>query len=84
MKGPRYIRKGKCNRCGDCCKNEECENLRWEGNTACCSRHNSMEGGAQQEKCVVFPEAPPIVFSRCGYFFVDTWEDNRIIRPGEV
>lgn len=34
--------------------------------------------------CGLFPEAPPIMFKDCGFYFLDTWEDNRIVRPMRI
>lgn len=80
MQGPRYIRHGECARCGWCCEREECGYFKREGGFATCGRH----GNGQPEKCVLYPEVPPLVSRRCGFWFVDTFEENRVIRPGEI
>jgi len=74
---PRYDRRGKCNRCGWCCQYHNCEKLRFEGDLAVCSIYED-----RPQRCVVFPEAPPILTESCGYYFLDTWEDNRPVKYG--
>ena len=73
----RYVRKGRCRRCGFCClggkKNEPCEHLAWQGTTAVCCIYGRHPWG-----CGVFPEAPPILSEACGYWFVDTWTKRRL------
>ena len=71
----RYIRQGECNRCGQCCINEDCEHFVM-GEPATCLIHDKE----RPPKCEWFPEAPPIIFEKCGYYFLDTWEDNRIVK----
>ena len=73
----RYDRKGECNRCGDCCVNEDCEHFQF-GEPATCLIHDKE----RPLKCPLFPEMPPIPkeFKNCGYWFEDTWEDNRIVK----
>jgi len=75
----RYKRKGKCNRCGECCRNESCEHFE-DGTVAVCKIHNQK----RPMRCKWFPQAPPIIFSGCGYYFLDTWENNRIVGVKEV
>jgi len=75
----RYIRKGSCRRCGKCCEGEDCEHFK-PGNPATCLIHD----GERPNKCEWFPQAPPIIFKDCGYYFLDTWENNRVVGPGEV
>lgn len=77
----RYIRKGECARCGDCCQNENCEHFEMDEGIANCKIHNSPD---RPNKCIWFPQAPPIIFKRCGYYFEDTWENNRIVGAMEV
>ena len=73
MVKPRYKRQGKCNRCGDCCINEDCEYFEM-GNPATCLIHDKE----RPLKCVLFPEMPSLKPNKgCGYYFMDTWEDNR-------
>ena len=76
----RYIRKGQCNRCGICCLTEDCEYLEMN-KIATCKIYNDNE---RQDKCKTFPQAPPITIDECGYYFLDTWENNRIVRVREV
>jgi len=73
----RYERKGNCNRCGDCCVNEDCEHFEM-GEPATCL----IYGKERPLKCTLFPEMPPIPkeFVNCDYWFEDTWEDNRIVK----
>lgn len=79
----RYIRKGHCNHCGFCClggdKNEPCKDLVWEGNIATCKIY-----GNHPESCKLFPESPPILTEKCGYYFIDTWNNNKILKSKEV
>jgi len=77
---PRYIRKGKCNQCGACCLNENCEHLIFlENGKAFCNIHNKPE---HPLKCRIYPANPPINFNTCGYYFVDK-TDNRTIKYGD-
>lgn len=74
----RYERRGECCRCGQCCKGENCEHLFIERNgTATCMIHDDP---SRPEKCDLFPFAPPIVFSSCGYSFADLWDNGRIVK----
>lgn len=75
---PRYERKGKCNRCGWCCEYHGCKNIIYENGKAICSIYKN-----RPQRCIVFPEAPPILTKTCGYYFVDTWENNRIVKFGK-
>jgi hypothetical protein len=77
----RYIRKGQCNQCGWCCSHEDCEYLGWKEGRAYCKIHPSLTGGEDKRelKCKLFPEAPPILNEKCGYYFIDLWEDNKIV-----
>jgi len=50
------------------------------GQPATCKIHDKE----RPSKCGWFPEAPPIIFEKCGYYFLDTWEDNRIVGVKEV
>jgi len=88
MKGfkfPRYKRKGKCNRCGWCCEYHGCELVKYKRvglfrkrEIAVCTIHKD-----RPQRCVVFPEAPPILHEGCGFSFVDTWENNRPVKYGK-
>ena len=75
----RYKRQGQCIRCGQCCVNEDCEYFMM-GEPAICLIHDKE----RPSKCEWFPEAPPIIFEKWGYYFLDTWEDNRIVGVKEV
>lgn len=74
---PRYIRKGECKRCGWCCKYHNCDDLIFVDGLAICSIQET-----KPMRCVVFPEAPPILHEGCGYHFLDTYENNRIVKYG--
>jgi len=77
----RYIRQGECERCGQCCLNEDCEYFEMGDNgLATCLIHDQE----RPSKCTLFPENPPIIFKKCGYYFLDTWENNRIIRGRNI
>lgn len=71
----RYERKGKCNRCGWCCLTEDCEHFK----DNLCGIFGSSERPA---KCINFPQAPPILNEKCGFYFLDTWENNKIVKFG--
>jgi len=75
---PRYVRMGKCNRCGWCCEYRGCEHLSYdEDEKAVCNIYEN-----RPQECRVFPEAPPILTETCGYYFLDTWENNRVVKYG--
>jgi len=75
----RYIRQGQCNRCGQCCENEDCEYLEMNEKMATCKIYDSPD---RPDRCKWFPEMPPIPrkFDKCSYYFIDTWEENRIVK----
>jgi len=75
----RYIRQGECIRCGQCCVNEDCEHFEM-GVPATCKIHD----GERPPRCEWFPEDPPIVFEKCGYYFLDTWKEDRVVRGRSV
>ena len=81
VRAPRYELRGECKRCGACCVQEECEQFSpAKGRKkASCLIHEK----GKPEKCLLFPELPPIAFPRCGFYFYDKWE-SRIVKPGEV
>lgn len=74
---PRYIRRGQCNRCGYCClggdKDEPCEHLSWDNELAVCAIY-----GNHPDACKSFPDNPPILTDRCGYYFIDTWTGKKL------
>ena len=76
---PRYQRRGECTRCGKCCLVEDppCPHLEWNGKTAVCKIFGKSE---RPERCKLFPELPPLPFEGCGYYFEDTWNNNKIVR----
>ena len=71
----RYVRSGECIRCGQCCTNEDCEHFEM-GEPATCLIHERE----RPLRCAEFPANPPILFEGCGYYFLDTWEDNKIVK----
>lgn len=75
----RYKRMGKCARCGACCLVEDppCPHLSWDGKKAICKIFGKPE---RFERCKIFPANPPIPFESCGYYFLDMWENNKIIK----
>jgi hypothetical protein len=75
----RYVQRGKCRRCGQCCLGENCEHLQINDNgLATCRIFNCSD---RPLKCGLFPEMPPIPksFKNCGYYFLDTWEENKVV-----
>lgn len=74
---PRYIRQGKCYRCGFCCEYSQCKDLVYEDGKAVCTIYDE-----RPQRCVVFPQAPPILTETCGFYFLDTWENNRKVKYG--
>lgn len=72
---PRYERRGECIRCGVCCIKEDCEYLKFENNKATCLAFNKPE---RRSYCKDWPEAPPIVYKSCGYYFYDKIEDKEL------
>jgi len=72
----RYVRRGECKKCGSCCVNEDCEHFDFP----LCTIHDKE----RPDKCGWFPQAPPIIFEKCGYYFLDTWEDNRVVGVKQV
>ena len=76
---PRYERRGQCNRCGVCCIKEDCEYLKIENEKATCLVFDKPE---RRSYCKDWPEAPPIIYKTCGYYFFDK-ADKREIRFGD-
>ena len=58
--------------------NENCEHFE-VGEPATCKIYDSPD---RPLRCKLFPEMPPIPreFEKCGYYFLDTWEDNRVVK----
>ncbi len=79
--GLRYKRYGECGRCGACCLTEDppCIHLSWDGDKAICLVFEKPE---RCDRCLTFPQAPPVVFKTCEYYFRDTWEDDRVVKSG--
>jgi len=71
----RYERQGKCLRCGQCCERENCPHFE-TGEPATCLIYDKE----RPARCGLFPEMPPILFEKCGYYFLDIWEDNKIVK----
>lgn len=74
---PRYERRGRCNRCGWCCIHEKCEHLSFNGKIATCLIHDDPD---RPLKCKLWPEAPPICNPDCGFYFLDTWDNNKVVK----
>lgn len=77
---PRYERRGKCNRCGWCCLQEDppCPYLKKEiDGRYTCTIFNEKE---RHVRCILYPDGPPIIHKDCGYWFIDTWENNKIVK----
>ena len=72
----RYTRKGKCNRCGWCCQQENCEHLQMGNELATCLIHEKE----RPLRCSLYPDAPPIIYDKCGYYFLDTFDNNKIVK----
>lgn len=74
---PRYVRKGKCNQCGQCCLNEKCDHLflKQSDGKYYCRIYNSKD---RPRKCKLFPANPPIIFENCGYYFIDKVDNRRL------
>ncbi len=77
LKHPRYTRKGKCNQCGWCCLQEDCEHLEIKNGLAICLIHDDS---GRPDKCKLWPEMPPIPHEGCGYYFIDLWENNKKVK----
>lgn len=75
----RYLRKGDCLQCGWCCIQEGCTELVFDGEKYRCGRYHSPD---RPEKCKNFPQAPPILNPDCGYYFLDRWENDRVVKFG--
>jgi len=78
-KGLRYLRQGQCDRCGWCCEQRVCPDyLRYDKEgKAVCTIYPQHPG-----ECQRFPQAPPILVESCGFYFLDTWENNRLVKFG--
>ena len=81
---PRYRRKGKCLQCGWCCLRENplCPHLKFrdDGSTVCLIHRKA----SRPSYCRNYPGNPPILHEGCGYYFLDRWDDNKIIKAGET
>jgi len=77
---PRYVRRGQCNRCGWCCLQEEppCPNLKKENDRYTCIVFNNSD--KRHIRCSLYPDGPPILHKECSYYFLDTWENNKIVK----
>ena len=73
----RYIRQGKCLRCGWCCKNEACEHFIDEANVTICAIFGQDD---RPKKCTVYPSAPPVLNKNCGFYFLDRFNDNKVTK----
>lgn len=73
----RYLRKGNCAQCGWCCQQEECPHLTFVDGKYYCDIYYS---DARPIRCKLFPEDPPIRNEKCGYFWLDRWENDKIVK----
>ena len=77
----RYKREGQCNRCGWCCLQEDppCPYLKQEedGKYTCLVFEDPEK---RYLRCSLHPCGPPILHEECGYYFLDTWENNKVIK----
>lgn len=79
----RYIRQGECNHCGWCCmlENPPCPHLMMKnGKSYCKIWEGDQRKEIGKEYCIHFPSLPPITHDECGYYFIDTWEENKIVK----
>jgi len=75
----RYKRQGSCKRCGWCCEYHGCPDVIYdEKGMAICTIYDD-----RPDRCRVFPEAPPILHKECGFYFLDTYENNQIVKFGK-
>lgn len=73
----RYLRKGRCVRCGWCCLKEECaELMRLDDGYACGVFHSPD----RPIKCKLYPDDPPVLNPACGYFWLDRWDGDKIVK----
>lgn len=77
----RYVRQGNCSQCGICCIAENCEFFDFKENIGICKIYNHPD---RPSRCVNFPAAPPVMIKECSFYFIDTWDNNRIIFPREI
>jgi len=70
-KESRYERRGQCDQCGICCRQESCKYF----NGKTCDIFGSPD---RPLKCKLFPANPPILFDTCGYYFVDKLDDRML------
>ena len=81
MKQNRYERAGECARCGWCCLQEDppCEYLKKEDDGKyTCMVFNDLT--KRPLRCFVHPSSPPVPITECGYWFIDTRENNKVIK----
>lgn len=76
----RYLRKGRCLQCGWCCQKEDCKELVFVDGKYYCEKFHSKD---RPSKCAPFPQAPPLLNPDCGYYFLDRWDNDRIVKLGK-
>jgi hypothetical protein len=74
---PRYKRQGECNRCGWCCQLENCKHLKIVDGFATCMIYDDKK---KPLKCSLYPANPPIMHEKCGYYFLDLYENNKKVK----
>jgi hypothetical protein len=77
----RYERRGECIRCGKCCLNEDCDYYTHDGEKATCLIFGKDE---RPMRCIWHPQLPPIIIEGCGYYFIDTWNNDKKLGYNEV
>ena len=73
----RYLRKGKCNHCGWCCVQEGCKDLVYVDGKYLCGLFYSDK---RPLKCKLYPDDPPVKNPECGYYWLDRWENDKIVK----
>lgn len=79
--GKRYKRQGECNRCGWCCLQEDppCPYLKKEEDEKySCTVFN--DPSKRYARCYLYPDGPPIIHEGCSYYFIDTLDNDKIIK----
>jgi len=75
----RYKLGGSCNQCGWCCLQEDppCPHLvDNEDGTYDCAVYDDED---RPVFCGMYPNGPPIQHKECGYYFIDTLDENKVI-----
>lgn len=73
----RYLRRGRCSQCGWCCKREGCKDLVFVDSKYFCGLFHSKD---RPLRCKLFPEDPPVLNPSCGYFWLDLWNGEKLVK----